>query len=84
MFNDYGDILSVKQLCEALNICQTVAYRLLKSGEIKSRKIGNIYKIPKKYLIEYVETLATSNKSDIIMVDDGRYSTTIIERKGAI
>ena len=57
MFNSYTDILSVKQLCEILCIGKNTAYRLLKSGEIRSIKIGKIYKIPKKDVRRYIEKL---------------------------
>ena len=54
MFNSYPDVLSVKQLCEVLDIGKNTAYRLLQSGEIKSIKIGKVYKIPKKSLKDYI------------------------------
>ena len=54
MFNSYPVVLSVKQLCEILDIGKNTAYRLLQSGEIKSIKIGKVYKIPKKYLKEFL------------------------------
>ena len=54
MFNSYPDVLSVKQLCEILDIGKNTAYRLLQNGEIKSIKIGKVYKIPKKYLKEFL------------------------------
>ncbi|MBE7054488.1 MAG: helix-turn-helix domain-containing protein [Ruminococcaceae bacterium] len=47
-------MLSVKQLCEILGIGKNSAYKLLQSGEIKCIKIGKVYKIPKKYLKEYI------------------------------
>lgn len=54
MFAEYKDILSVENLTEILDIGLSTAYKLVRSGEIKSLKIGNSYKIPKIYLIEYV------------------------------
>lgn len=54
MFNSYPDVLSAKQLCEILDIGKNTAYRLLQSGEIKSIKIGKVYKIPKKSLKDYI------------------------------
>ena len=57
MFNSYPDVLSVKQLCEILNIGKNTAYRLLQSGEIKSIKIGKVYKIPKKEVRRYIDRL---------------------------
>ena len=55
MLNKYKDILTVKDLCEILGIGKNTAYRLLKNGEIKSIRIGNKYKIPKEYLLEYLK-----------------------------
>lgn len=57
MFNSYPDILSVKQLCEILDIGKNTAYRLLQGGEIKSIKIGKVYKIPKKEVRRYIDRI---------------------------
>ena len=57
MFNSYPDILSVKQLCEILGIGKNTAYRLLQGGEIKSIKIGKVYKIPKKEVRRYIDRI---------------------------
>ena len=57
MFNSYPDILSVKQLCEILDIGKNTAYRLLQGGEIKSIKIGKVYKIPKKEVCRYIDRI---------------------------
>ncbi len=54
MLNRYKDILTVKDLCEILGIGKNTAYRLLQTGEIKSVRIGNKYKIPKRYVLEYI------------------------------
>ena len=56
MLKNYKEILTVKDLCEILGIGKNTAYNLLKSGEIKSVKIGKIYKIPKDYLINYLKS----------------------------
>lgn len=37
-----------------LNIGQVLAYKLVKKGEIKARKIGREYKIPKVNVIIYI------------------------------
>lgn len=54
MFIDYPDVVSVEQLMEMLQIGQVLAYKLVKSGTIKSRKIGREYKIPKINVIAYL------------------------------
>lgn len=54
LFEKYPDIVGVQQLMEMLQIGQVLAYKLIKDGEIPSRKIGREYKIPKQNVIEYV------------------------------
>lgn len=56
MFEMYKDVVDVDQMCEMLNICRTQAYRMLKQGLIKSKRIGRIYKIPKIYIVQYLES----------------------------
>ncbi len=54
IFKDYPDIVSVEQLMQMLQIGQVLAYKLVKSGAIKSRKVGREYKIPKINVIAYL------------------------------
>ena len=54
MFEMFPDILTVDQLCEAFQIRKNTAYELLNSGQIKAIKMGNIWKVPKRSLIDYV------------------------------
>ena len=56
MLNNYRDILTVDELCEVLRIGKNTAYQLLKIGKIKSIKVGNIYKIPKYAVIDYIKS----------------------------
>ncbi len=54
LFKDYPDIVSVEQVSEMLKIGQVLAYRLVRSGEIKSRKVGRRYIITKQNIIDFV------------------------------
>ena len=54
MFKEYPDVVSVEQLMEMLQIGQTLAYRLLRSGAIPSKKAGRKYIIAKVNVIEFV------------------------------
>lgn len=56
MFPDYPDIVTAAQLQRMLGISRHVAYELLADKEISAIKIGNIYKIPKVSVINYVMT----------------------------
>ena len=54
MLDKYPDVLTFSQLCEALQIGKSLAYFLLQNGQIKSRMVGSVYRIPKKYVLEYL------------------------------
>ncbi len=54
LFKDYPDVVSVEQVSEMLRIGQVLAYRLVRSGEIKSRKVGRRYIITKQNIIDFV------------------------------
>lgn len=54
MLNKYLDVLTVKETREILRIGMNSMYHILHSGELKSIKIGRIYKIKKEDVIEYI------------------------------
>ena len=54
MFNSYGEILNIEDLCEILLIGKNAAYRLLDSGEIKGFRFGRKWKISKTALEDYI------------------------------
>ena len=54
MLEQYGEILSLEELCEILAIGKNVAYRLLIGKEIRAFKIGKKWKIPKTSIIDFI------------------------------
>ena len=50
----YLDVMNVEQVSEALHLCKALVYQLLRSNEIPSKRIGNVYRIPKHYVIEFL------------------------------
>ncbi|MBC9810719.1 helix-turn-helix domain-containing protein [Carnobacterium maltaromaticum] len=56
LFNNYSDLLNFKELCEALNIGKNTAYRLLNENKILSLKLGREYRIPKIYVIKFIQS----------------------------
>jgi excisionase family DNA binding protein len=44
--------LTTSQLAKILGISRVAVHKKIKSGEIKAKKIGNIYIIPKSYISE--------------------------------
>lgn len=52
--DDYGDVLTVEDVMKILRIGRNTAYSLIKSEELKSIRIGYQLRIPKAYLVEYL------------------------------
>ena len=53
---DKNDLLTLEDLCNRLIISETVAYRLLRSGEIRGFKIGPLWRIPTSSVNEYISS----------------------------
>ena len=56
MFNEYGDLLTLEDMCSILSIGKNAAYRLLQREQVKAFRIGHVWKIPKKSIEEYILT----------------------------
>lgn len=57
-FTAYPDVVDIDQMCEMLGgIGKKTGYKLLKSGKIKSLRVGKKYRIPKKHILEYLGIL---------------------------
>jgi hypothetical protein len=59
-FTEYPDIVSPKQMMQMLHIGRNKAFQLL-NGDIPSIRIGTSHKIPKIYIIEYVNKQSARN-----------------------
>lgn len=55
IFNNIPNILTVKELCSLLQIGRNTAYDLIHSGAIRHIRIKNQIRIPKVYVIEYIQ-----------------------------
>ena len=54
MLDDYPDVLSFRQVMEITHVVRNLLLRLLNSGEIPAFKIGKLWKVYKKDLIQYL------------------------------
>ena len=54
MFEQYPDILTVEEVCEALRMGFNAVYDLLNEGKLKAYKNGRVWRITKQALIQYV------------------------------
>lgn len=54
MFEEYPDVVTFEDVCKMLSLSRNTVYTLLRKKKIKNRKIGRVYRIPKRYVIEYI------------------------------
>ena len=54
MFEEYPDILTVEDACEALRMGYNAMYDLLNSGKIKAFKNGRVWRIPRVSIQKYI------------------------------
>lgn len=54
-FEDIPLVLRVEDLMPLLSIGRNTAYELVRSGQIRSFRIGRCYRIPKDSVVEYLE-----------------------------
>lgn len=47
-------VLHVKDLAEVLSVSQNTAYNLVRSGQIRSIRIGRAYRIPREAIDEFL------------------------------
>jgi excisionase family DNA binding protein len=67
IFEEYSDIVTVRELCRMLKIGRNTAYDLLNREQIKSIRIGRKYLIPTPYIISYLNVQKDSNyTSDVL------------------
>lgn len=57
---EYGELISLDELCKALMVGKSTAYSLLRNGSIKAFKIGRIWKIPKGSVLDFIQTNSIS------------------------
>lgn len=54
LFESYPDMLTVEQLARALNIGRSMAYRLVRTGQVRSLRFGTAIRVPKTALLAAV------------------------------
>ncbi|MBD5147277.1 MAG: helix-turn-helix domain-containing protein [Oscillibacter sp.] len=54
MLEEYEDILTVEEACQALKIGYNAIYALLNSGKLKGYRNGRVWRIPKVAVKAYI------------------------------
>ena len=54
MLEEYEDLLSVDEACEALRMGHNAVYTLLNTGELKAFRNGRYWRIPQMAVEQYI------------------------------
>ena len=57
ILRDYPDVLDVSQVSAIFGVSSKTVYRLLNDGSLASLKVGRAFKIPKLYVLQYINVL---------------------------
>lgn len=60
----YPDVLMPEEAMKVLSIGRNMIYKLLQTGTLRAIKIGKLYRIPKRYLQEFIDSCYTDNSID--------------------
>lgn len=50
-------VFTIEDLMDYLSIGKTTAYKLLRTGKIQTLRIGKLYRIPKKAVDDYINSV---------------------------
>lgn len=54
MFDEYPEILTVEDTCEALRVGYNAMYKFLSSGKLNAYRNGKVWRIPKDSIKNYI------------------------------
>lgn len=54
MLEQFDDLLTAEEACEALRIGKNALYRLLNNHDLKAYRNGRVWRIPRKAVEEYI------------------------------
>lgn len=54
MFKEYPDVVTIEDVMSMLGIGRNLAYKLVRTGEIRSIKVGRRMIIPKKEIVRFL------------------------------
>ena len=54
MFQEFPDVMSMKEVCKILGISTKTGYKLIADGQLHALKVGRSYRVPKIYLYTYL------------------------------
>lgn len=62
LYEKYPPVLHVKEMADILSISHNTAYNLVRSGQVRSVRVGRTYRIPIEAIVDYL------NKSKFVAI----------------
>lgn len=56
MLENFEDVMTVAEVCEAIRIGKNNLYRLLENKQLRGYRNGRVWRIPKEAVIEFIRT----------------------------
>lgn len=56
MLENFEDVMTVDEVCEAIRIGKNNLYRLLENKQLRGYRNGRVWRIPKEAVIEFIRT----------------------------
>ena len=73
LFAGFPDLLTVEDLQAALGIGRSMAYRLINDGSIGHMRVGRSIKIPKKFVVDFIDKMCYNDGcDDVVAVMGGK------------
>ena len=63
VFEQYSEILTIDEVADLLLIGRSKVYNMLRTGELPAFRIGEVWKIPKKGIEDYILTQSGLNRN---------------------
>ena len=64
MSNGNKELLTIEKLCEKLQVCRNIAYRLLATQQISGFKVGRSWRIPADRVEAFITNQLNKEKED--------------------
>ena len=65
------DLMTIREVCERLQISRNTAYSLLKRGDLEGVKVGRMWRIPDKSIWNYI-TLNNKRMEEVYHEEENR------------
>ena len=56
MVEDMAEALTIAEVSERLRVNRRTVYALISRGELRAKRVGRVWRVPKRALLDYLES----------------------------